>query len=424
MRTMRERPVPASAADPVAAAGFGGEAGGAAAFAPLRVLHCPSMVGGNPQQLARAERELGLRSHAVSLQPSAFAYPSDEVLCGPSAGTARIHLARLQLLARALRYDVVHLNFGQTILPEPFWRAAPAHQRGGGLLKGAVRGALGQLAYRDLQLLRAAGKGIFVTFQGDDARQGDFCRENFEITFADEVEADYYPPGSDQLKRERIRHFARYADGIYSVNPDLLHVLPPSARFVPYAHVDMRHWQPAPRGAAGGPPVIVHAPSHRAVKGTRFLLEAVERLRAEGVAFEFRMIEGLTNEAARREYERADLLVDQLLAGWYGGLAVELMALGKPAMAYIREDDLRFLPAGMRADLPLIQATPASIYDVLRSWLARPREEWDAAGRRARAYVERWHDPLRIARFLAGEYTRATSARRGGRRAHAEPAER
>jgi glycosyltransferase involved in cell wall biosynthesis len=170
--------------------------------------------------------------------------------------------------------------------------------------------------------------------------------------------------------------------------------------------------------------VIVHAPSHRAVKGTRFLLEAVERLRAEGVAFEFRMIEGLPNEAARREYERADLLVDQLLAGWYGGLAVELMALGKPVMAYIREEDLRFIPAGMRADLPLIQATPASIYDVLRSWLSKPREEWEAAGRRSRAYVERWHDPLRIARFLAEEYTRVMSARRGGRRAHPEPAER
>jgi hypothetical protein len=64
----------------------------------------------------------------------------------------------------------------------------------------------------------------------------------------------------------------------------------------------------------------------------------------------------MSNEAARRIYEKADLLVDQLLAGWYGGVAVEFMALGKPVVCYLRESDLRFLPEAMRRQIPIIRA--------------------------------------------------------------------
>jgi hypothetical protein len=69
-------------------------------------------------------------------------------------------------------------------------------------------------------------------------------------------------------------------------------------------------------------PVIVHAPTHRAVKGTDVLLDAVAQLRAEGLRFELVLVEGVTRTEARRIYEEADLCVDQLFAGWYGGLAV------------------------------------------------------------------------------------------------------
>ncbi len=58
-----------------------------------------------------------------------------------------------------------------------------------------------------------------------------------------------------------------------------------------------------------------------------------------GVRFEFTLVEGLHREEAKRLYERADLFVDQLILGWYGGVAVELMALGKPVIAHIRPGD-------------------------------------------------------------------------------------
>jgi len=153
---------------------------------------------------------------------------------------------------------------------------------------------------------------------------------------------------------------------------------------------------------------VLHAPSHQGVKGTRFVVDAVNRLKAEGVRFEFVLIEGVPHDEAMRLYARADLLVDQLLTGWYGGLAVELMALGKPVLAYIRDGDTGFLPPAMRAALPMINAAPATVYSVLKEWLTRRRAELAALGGRSREFVETWHDPRNIAAGLKAIYEQVT----------------
>ena len=374
----------------------------------LRVLHCPAMVGGNPYGLASAERALGLDSHAVTVGQNWLAYPMDEVLLGPTANKLQAELARWRLLWRALRrYDLIHYNFGQTILP---MRTVTDAFSG-----SAVRPLYwfyGQLTtQRELPLLRRAGKGLVVTYQGDDARQGDYCRAHFDISIAREVDSSYYTTASDAAKRRQISQFDRYADRIYYLNPDLGWVLPERARFMPYANVDLREWQiaasPVPER-----PLILHAPTHQGAKGTRYVLEAVQRLQAEKMPFEFLLIENMSIQEARSVYARADLLVDQLLAGWYGGLAVELMALGKPAICYLREGDLKFVPPAMRQALPLIHATPATIYSVLKEWLTTRRQEIPEMGRRSRAYVEQWHDPLKIAAALKADYEAIMAAKR------------
>lgn len=364
----------------------------------VKVLHCPEIVGGNAQQLARSERELGLESRSIAFRQNSFLYETDEVLLPPKAGKIRFAFARWRLLWRALAYDVIHFNFGQTIMPS----CAPPKQ-GRFWLLGLLESAYSCLTDSlDLWILRRLRKGIVVTYQGDDARQGDYCRKNFAITFATEVGPEYYNSKSDDSKRKRIAKFAKYADRIYALNPDLLHVLPKQGTFLPYSLVDLHEWCPV--DTYNKRPVVIHAPSHREVKGTRFLLKAVDLLREEKIDFEFVLVEGLSRDKARKQYERADLLVDQLLAGWYGGLAVELMALGKPVMAYLRKEDLGFIPNEMRNDLPIINATPDTIYEVLRYWLTDGRSQLRKIGLTSRNFVEKWHDPLKIANILKAEY--------------------
>lgn len=350
------------------------------------------MVGGNPAGLAAAERELGLDSTTLAFRSSPYGYPIDEVVWGDGDGRVVCELKRWRLLPRLLRdFDVVHFNFGATIAPLRLARDAPGAQARN-LAERMYAAVLEQL---DLRLLARAGKAIFVTFQGSDARP------------EQSSEANAY-------KRRRIVRFDGYADGIYALNPDLLRVLPARTGFLPYAHVDARKWEPEPEATAGSAarPLVVHAPTHRAVKGTSFVLEAVSRLQAEGLEFDFRLVEGMTQTEARGVYGRADIVVDQLLVGWYGGLAVEAMALGRPTVAFVREEDLGPLPEKMRSEIPVISAEAQTIEAVLKELLTTRRPELAEIGRRGRSYVQRWHDPMRIARGLVADYEAALAGKR------------
>ncbi len=368
----------------------------------MRVLHCPTVVGGNPPALCRAQRQFGAASWCVTLDANPFGYPVDEDL-NIGRGWLRRELARWATIMRALRdYEVIHYNFGLALGPRR------ARVRGKGPL--APLAALYNLLYAapfelcDLRWARRRGKVVAVTFQGDDARQGDVVRK-FPVHFVHEVAADYYTAESDRNARRRIEGFERYADLIYALNPDLLAVLPQRARFQAYCSVDVAEWVPGPRPEAARSGFrVVHAPSHREVKGTKYVIEAVRQLQASGVDVELVLVENLTQADARLLYATADIAVDQVLAGFYGALAVELMALGVPVICYLRDEDLGRLPAAMRDDLPLIGATPTTLAAVMKSWLVDRRGELRERGLRSREFVRRWHNPSTIARATLSDY--------------------
>jgi hypothetical protein len=376
----------------------------------LRVLHCPTNVGNHPQGLARAERAIGLASLCVQVDPGWFAYEVDEEVAPPGSGPLALELGRWKLLRRALRdFDVVHFNFGRSILP-----ARPPV----GLLEDGARHLPGRLyahllAFRDLPLLARAGKTIAVTFQGDDARQGTGpALPDFHRGLAQAAGEGYYTERADRLKRRAIATWDRYADRIFYVNPDLGAFLPSRARFTPYAHVQPEEWPATGPTELPDVPRIVHAPSHRGIKGTHHVVEAVERLRADGIALDFRLVEGLPYAEARLAYEEAHVLVDQVLVGWYGGLAVELMALGKPVVCHVDDDVARrFAPPQLVDELPIVRATADGLYDVLKGLLTTGRGEYGDLSQRSRAFVERWHDPRRIAERVRAEYEAARAGR-------------
>ncbi|MFN5962886.1 MAG: glycosyltransferase [Verrucomicrobiota bacterium] len=385
----------------------------------MRVLHCPTAVGGHPQALAKMERAAGLDSRSVVFGDPAFGYVADEVV---RRGGWRFLVAewrRWSLLREACRdYDVVHFNFGSSLTPHPdrlLFQKRSALLRG---LKRVYNLYAARVELRDLPVLRRAGRVIAVTWQGDDARQWDYCREHFRFTHATEVEPEYRRREQDEGIRKRIAVWDRYADIIYALNPDLMHVLPARTRFFPYAQPDIREWSFVGVETGTDRPLrIVHAPSNALVKGTRYIEAALEVLRGEGFSFSYTRVEGMPQREARKIYESADLLIDQLLCGWYGGLSAELMALGKPVVCYLRDEDLGYLPGGMAGDVPVIRADPESVTDVLREVLGRSREWLAERGRRGRAYVERWHAPELIVGTVKADYEAALAKRRAERAA-------
>lgn len=374
----------------------------------LRVLHLPTTVGGNPNGLSAALRRLGVDSELWTIDQNVFAYPADRVLTEPTDH----RLIRILKQVRALSYvfgdwDVIHFNSGRSLFSTRFverdgsWRD---------LARVGANALLGLMQRCELGILRLRKIPFFVHYQGDDARQGARSLELFEESIAAHVPADYYPESLDRWKRQQIRLLTPHAAGVYAVNPDLLHFLPPGTTFVPYGHVDLADWvpvTPAPHTTVR----VVHAPSHRAVKGSDRIIDACEQLRADGIDLELILVEGLSNREARAVYAQADIVIDQLYGGWYGGFALEVMALGKPVAAYIRENDLEFIDPDMRAELPIVRVQAGTLVDDLRAFVTLSADERSALGARSRSFVERWHDPNAIAMRILNDYEAALSGR-------------
>ena len=142
----------------------------------------------------------------------------------------------------------------------------------------------------------------------------------------------------------------------------------------------------------------MHAPSNREKKGTRFVIEACEQLPVE-----LDIVEGVPHDVARERYARADIVVDQLNAGWHGVFALESMALGKPVVTYLKPDVVERSAAGYGVRLPVVPATADTLVDALRPLVEQPALR-RVIGAQSRAYVEQVHDIDRVTDRLLDLY--------------------
>lgn len=330
-----------------------------------RVLHAPVEVSGQAAMAAHGLREIGVTAHAFS-RPHSFGY---EV--GPDLvpGPGRASWARLAL--RAMRdHDVLHLYFGQTFLPE------------------AARGL-------DARIARRFGKRVVMEFLGSDIRMPSIeaTRNPWYVRFGGE---------DDDRARARMMRWSAITGGhvivcdralTRFVRPYFDHV-----HVVPF-RVDVRRFTAQPPRIHDGAPVVVHAPSHLAGKGTAHVRAAVDALRRRGVSFEYVEISGASQEEALAACARADLVIDQLCVGSHGVWAVEAMCMAKPVICYIHPEVRQLYPE----DFPIVDATPATLTDVLAEWLQDPQRRRER-GISSRAYAERVHDARTVARLLLQVY--------------------
>ena len=143
---------------------------------------------------------------------------------------------------------------------------------------------------------------------------------------------------------------------------------------------------------------IVHAPNDRRVKGTQFVIDAINRLTKEGYNIDFQLIENIPNTLAIQHYMKADIIIDQLLIGWYGMLSIEAMALGKPVCVYINQTCLPYLP-----DDTVHNCNANNLIDQLRL-LIENRELRKKLSINGRNFVEQYHESSVVARKITSYY--------------------
>jgi len=236
----------------------------------------------------------------------------------------------------------------------------------------------------ELPLLRAAGKGIVVYPYGGDARVASATRTRgpwhaySDIPVGDE-------DSDERDVRRRLGLFGRWANVVLGC-ADLVEDLPRLDGVLLYPF-DATDWHPVPE-VDDGVVTVVHAPNHRHYKGTRYLMDSIERLQAEGLPVELVVVEGLTNDEARAVFSRADIVADQFLLGAYALFAIEAMALGKPVLCYLND---RFRPYHPEWDeCPIVSADPDTLTDALRGLALDPVRRREL-GARGPGYVRTYH---------------------------------
>lgn len=376
----------------------------------IKVIHLPYNVGNNVYPLSKSLKGAGIRSDCLVFTKPAFGFDYDYLISfNDNQSKVAYEFKRLFWLCRILfSYNTVHFHYGSSIAG----RTPPTVETDflSKFLKKTYSFYQNVLQIFELFLYRVFRKRVFVTYQGDDARQG-IPMAGFKYSLLSGVDPDYYSFASDKFKAKQIRRIAKIASAIYFVNPDLARVLPSNSYFIPYSHIEIEKWQKVERSSARKKFTVVHAPSNRGIKGTQFILEAIERVKLTHPELEFLLVENLNHVEAIEVYKSADLLIDQLLGGWYGGLTVEALALGIPVMCYLREDDLKFLPKDFVNDLPIINVSIENLTTKVLEFIGMSQSEKNQLSQKSRDFVENWHDCNSIAKRILMDYQEAHQAR-------------
>ncbi len=333
---------------------------------PLRVLHAPRNIAGQGSDIVAALRRAGHEAELWEDVPDPFGRGADRALeldLRDARGTVDA------IVEAARRFDVIHFHYGRTFVP--WWGILPP--------------------YWDLPVLRGLGRKVFFTFHGTDAR---IEHLHASVNRWSDRFVPPAPPEDDRTEKS-LQVIRTYASGMFVVSVNYLAYVPDAA-YMPRV-IDLAAWPVvAPRTRPR--PLIVHAPTKRSTKGTELLLPALDRLRAEGLDFELRLLEGVPHAEVRATLAEADILVDNLVGGSYGIVTLEALASSVVAVSNYTDAVRRAHP-----DLPVIHADPDTIADVLRPLILDPSAR-GALAARGRPFVEAVHSADVVAARLVEAY--------------------
>ena len=328
----------------------------------MKVFIGPMNIASQPYYLARGLRKFGIDACSVAYGPGAFGYSADKAVDLPKFPIDRLGAFHKTLL-EAVEEDFDIYHFFQ----RPFYLSIPSS------------GHDGFLGF-EIPLLKARGKRIAYRFTGWELIDRDLeLANNPYSAFRHGWDGHF----NRHMKKEYLEFLRCYCDAFMVVDP-MMHEHCPEADIVPRVlRVDDFEEVGIEKRDV---PMVLHAPSNSTYKGSKFVLDALEQLKRDGVKFELKILNRCPFVEAVEWYKRADIIVDQLLIGWYGVLAMECMAMGKPVAVYMRED-----LANTPDEIPVHNINIDNIKERLKL-LIEDYSLRESLASRGREYVTKTHD--------------------------------
>ena len=259
---------------------------------------------------------------------------------------------------------------------------------------GSGRGA----AFRaEIAALQRSGVRVGFIAHGSDVRSPSALRERSRFSPFDP--ADPATAALEARSRAAKRLIEDTGLPVFVSTPDLLHDVP-TATWLPLV-VDGAPWRSAALGRTlldDGQPRVLHAPTHPRAKGSVYVEAAMRALAGEA---EYLSPVGVPAAEMPALVASADIVVDQLILGSYGVAACEALAAGRVVVGNVDAGIREQLAALAGVELPIVQADPDSVAEVLGG-LVGDRQEIRRIGALGPEFVESVHSGTRTAAALAG----------------------
>ncbi|MCK4632813.1 MAG: glycosyltransferase family 1 protein [candidate division Zixibacteria bacterium] len=319
-----------------------------------RVLHGSYEIANQMNTMTAGLKQLGMHAETLCYYPTYMKHESDHVLDIEKLSDANEAIQQTRQFAEKLipQFDIFHFHFGTTLT----------------------------IDYSDLPVLQKLGKKMLMHYWGSDARM-----------LSRAIEMNQYVKvkvANEELIKKRLEIVSAHMSHCIVTDWELneyvkdffehVHVLPVS--------MNLEKYHPQEKKPDKNRFLIVHAPTAPEIKGTPHIVKAIEELQPDH-NFEFKLVQGMAHEEARKIYEQADLIIDQIRVGVHGLLAVENMAMGKPVITWISD----FMTEKYPPELPLIRANPDTIKEQIE-WALNNRDALAEIGCNGRKYVEKYHD--------------------------------
>lgn len=172
----------------------------------------------------------------------------------------------------------------------------------------------------------------------------------------------------------------------------------PSAVWLPLA-IEPTRWHTTSPPLERDRPVVLHAPTNPRVKGTALIEPVVERLEDEGLISYQRVVK-VPSARMPGLYAQSDIVLEQFALGIYSTTAVEAMAAGRVVIGHVHEQVRAHVRDVTGLDVPVLEATPATLEAVLRDVVA-DRVRYRRLAAQGPAFVAAVHDGAWSARALA-----------------------
>ena len=264
------------------------------------------------------------------------------------------------------------------------------------------------LRFAEVQLLHLAGKKAILLPYGSDVAVSTRIRS---LDWRHGLMRNYPQLGRHEEKLvHAIDYFTRHADYIVACLVHLetlprwdlltIHYYPMDTDTWTQTHGDSGH------DGTDGPVTVVHAPNHRAMKGTEALIRACDELRADGLNVELRLLERVPNSEVHTAMDRADIIAEEFLLG-YGLTAMEGMSLSKPVLSNVSAEGYYelFRRETRFGDCPIVSATPETLSGQLRRLVIDPALR-RRLGQEGRRFTLREHSYAAMATLWEAIYAR------------------